>query len=249
MIARGGDYSQPWANAQDAIKPLKAQLGDFCATVAQLSKDNAPPAMNAASGYFREAMWSGKELVPLASPYPGALASGDGKELYDLIVQFGQSLKSAFAPENVSATGFTNSKLFIDSVEQLGREVGAVVKDVISLFAGKADYLKLEKDVKDLIDKTKNLGVKLNGTHANGWISKNVKGAAEQIKSSATALEGSLTDQEAKAFAGLIRNICAKIKAIPDFQNDPWLYGEWQIEFQAIMDAAGQGAKAEAAAA
>lgn len=225
------DYHTDWT-AADAIVALKADLAAFCERVVSLSTQWSPPAVNAANGIFRNSMMTDPELDGLAHPNVSA-SDSDGAALYSIVSAFEQGLKSAFQPENYGATAFTNANLFLKALDKFGSDVGNIIKDIVDVYRGNVDIQKIAADINKLIDDIKKKGPVLSGAHANGWIESNVKGVAKSVS---TLVAGSkLNTNEAQDFAKFIVKVCDNLVGIPDFANNPWLYAEWQLRFQTIM--------------
>ncbi len=232
------DHNQDWTTP-DAIKALKRQLGAFCARAAKIAKDTVPPGTNAASGFFREGMMTDPELIALTHPNVSA-TDADSAAIYQLVTSFEQGVKGAFQPENHSSNAFTNTDLFLKALQTFGADVVNIVKDIAAIWGGNVDLTKIKADVDTLIKKIEANGAKYDGTHANGWIASNLKGAAKTVQDSAKAVSGIVKDADAKKVADFVSTVCQKLEEIPEFANNPWLYAEWQVQFGAIMDTAAQ---------
>lgn len=247
-MARESIKNHPWT-VKDDVSQIANQFGSFCGRIAELSAANPPAGVNAANGYFRTAVLTDGTLSSLVPPRTSP-KDDEAVALYQLTSSLEQGLRGAFGPENYESRWTHSAALLITFVREFGGKAAAIAESVVGVVvADPAQKVALAaatvKQVQDLSKEIDAKGIKFEGTNANGYIQKNVDNTASAIKSQIASLKsgGKLASNEAKNYADAIDGICQKILDIPDFENDPWLVGAWQLQFQTVMSASAAALK------
>jgi hypothetical protein len=226
----------PW-ETNDDVDQYRRDVAKFFERIATLSEANEPPGANAANGWFIKAVRDDQEIKKVAPPR-GTADDPEAEQIFSLLNEFETKVVEAFNFENYDSGWHKSSRLALKVLDELKDKIGPVIADIVRVVNKDVTAIgKLVEDTKALIDKIHNSGLVYEGAHANGWIQPAVKEAATKAHDGFAQIVANKQDSLAHEFARAMVEITKAIKTIPDFENKPWLYGDWQISIQAIMRA------------
>lgn len=223
---------------------VAALMERFLEQVGAYSEQSRPPGKNAANGWFRTSIAESGDLAAMLDLHH-PLANPDVGQLYNAYRTMNLSVRTAFAQnENHEANWATTGQLFWPAVEEFGLAVANVIYELFQILGDDNDDATQEKS--DLGDAINNLiaavdasDLVMAGTHANGWIAGSIgeAGAALVAALPADQLPPDGPDPWDKA-AEILRRLGGTFQAINTGQHAPWLRADWQIAFQAAVQAA-----------
>ncbi|WP_267396518.1 MULTISPECIES: hypothetical protein [unclassified Sphingomonas] len=225
-----------WGTSDD-IEQYRRDIGKFFDRLAAAAEGNPPPGMNAANGFFVKAVQDDAELKSVAPPRK----TGDdpeGQRIFAALASFEAKVLETFKLPNAHGRWSTNAGVAWDAFQKLKNDIPPVITAIGGAVAtvNPATIAALAESVKSLIDKIHNAGVVYEGDHANGYIQSGVHDAAVQLKDVLDDVHAHPVDPFAGKFAQAMSAILDKLIAL-NFENNPWLRGEWQVSFQAITRA------------
>lgn len=221
----------------DDVDQYRRDVAKFFERIATLSEENQPPGANAANGWFIKAVRDDQEIKKVAPPR-GSADDPEAEQIFSVLTALETKILEAFSFENYDSGWHKSSRLALKVLEELKDKIGPVLADIVRVVNKDITAIgKLVEDTKALIDKVHNSGIVYEGAHANGWIQPAVKDAATKAHEAFAQIVANKQDPLAHELARAMVEITRAIMAIPDFENKPWLYGDWQISIQAIMRA------------
>lgn len=219
------------------LKYVATRFEQFTDRCEEIARRNRPPGKNAANGWVRERMRDDDEIVRCGHA-PTLPLDGDADALFDIYMMFYGRIRGAFISRpNYSAHWLTHISVSLPALKRL---VG-IVASILELATSDEEEreriaAELAQRITETYNEVRESGNVMSGGHANGWISVDVKDASSDIKKKLVKLKRTAS-RDAIKIADVILEACKRLERLPVDNHKPWLRAEWQLGFQAIMDA------------
>lgn len=259
MVCSLGVGTHLWAraNAADVPADCKAMVDkwkNLFQTLAHHSEQHHPPGINAANGHFHRVVMeeaANGEYYRLREKERPSSAdvdklSWEAKQLWGAFAVFYDDVIGSSEAKGDNC--FRNQGNF-ESSKPAGQKALATATIIVQILsAGDSDDKKkndaqaaaLAKAASDY-QREFNDTDQIRGAHMNGHISKGVKGAAQRVQDSLKAdiFDKPGVNKDIRRVAEIINETMKALKELQTDGHDPWLRGDWQIQFQVICRAAG----------
>jgi len=221
---------------------VKQRLQNYLSRIVELSKADAPPGKNAASGHFREHVISDPAIARCGME-PTMTLPEETQPLYNAFTFFYSMVQRAFRDNpNYYAHWSTHSSVLLPNLLAIGTEIVTLAIDIIQLLSAGNDDDKgkaresVARSIEATVHKIEASGSVWEGHHASGWISVGVRDAANAtIRDYLDPGFAAGRASDAATIANIFRRMCTDLANLPTKGHEPWLRAEWQVKFQAIL--------------
>lgn len=219
---------------------VRRRLASFFERVVALSNASPPPGTNASNGWFVKAMQEDAELNVAQRPIATTTIGGNG--VGSIALNAMTALRAGFNHENHFASGLTYLPVAIDAFNAAMPAIKNIAVSAFEAYATSGATIKqLEQQVKTEIDNIGSTvaksGMVLSGTHANGWISVDIRDRAQALINFIDAVKRA-HDSAALDFFEILKAILLSFTKFSTSEHDPWLKAEWQIGFTGVCSSA-----------
>lgn len=197
------------------------------------SNNHNPPCVNAANGWWREAIIS-PDINHLANPNLTLTTSAAAK-LYTAFINFSKGNQGAFAGNGNYLPPYAVR------LRMVVFDYGLTVLNIINNLRMGIDnndngaYAEAAKSAAGLYEKVKNSGKCYNGRHMHGNISNSVRAASIN----ASFMVRQIANIDPNTNEGKMKQILElcfqRLAQLPTDHHDPWLNGSWQVGYYGIL--------------
>ena len=233
VVPWGAVHAQS-GDAQREAEVVRARLLSFLDRLVELSKEHAPPGVNAANGEFTLSVHAKDPfLADLVTNGP-TLVTDEGKALWTQFTEFAQGIRQSFSTPPHEANWTTAGGAILKAAWDAAQKqvVDFAVTVATSGFSAEA-----AKKAFDDIGKALDGKISWSGPNANGWLSDPVHETSSAF--AARPAPTAVTTPIGKRVFSIMQIVSRGWMTLPTkVQNGdnhkPWLRAEWQAGFEGI---------------